>query len=54
MADRIYDQEAIALDAVANPFLHAISSPALDAVMNGITTLGSVPVRGALLFVIAS
>lgn len=41
VADRIYLQEAFAVDAVANPFLHAIASPALDAVMNGITTLGS-------------
>ena len=48
LADRIYDQEAFALDAIANPFLHAISSPILDAVMNDITSLGSVPVVGAL------
>ena len=49
LADRIYDQEAFALDAIANPFLHAISSPFLDAVMNDVTSLGSVPVVGALL-----
>ncbi|MEP6638354.1 MAG: phosphatase PAP2 family protein [Chloroflexota bacterium] len=52
IADRIYDREAFALDAVANPFLHAISSPALDVVMNGITTLGSVPFVGVV-FVVA-
>jgi len=52
LADRIYAQEAFALDAFANPFLHAISSPVLDTVMNAITTLGSVPFVG-LLFVVA-
>ena len=35
LADQIYNQEAFFLDSVANPFLHAISSPALDLVMNG-------------------
>ena len=48
LAGQIYDKEAFVLDAVANPFLHAISSPALDVVMNGITTLGSVPFVSAL------
>ena len=43
LADSIYVQEKFALDTVANPFLHSISSPMLDAVMNGITTLGSIP-----------
>ncbi len=52
LADRIYAQEAFALDAFANPFLHAIASPTLDAVMNGITTLGSVPLVG-FLFIVA-
>ena len=52
LADAIYDQEAFALDTFANPFLHSISSPLLDAVMNGITSLGSVPIVG-LLFVLA-
>jgi len=52
LADSIYVQEKFALDTVANPFLHGISSPTLDAVMNGITTLGSIPFVGAL-FVIA-
>ena len=53
LADQIYNQEAFFLNSVANPFLHAISSPALDLVMNGITTLGSVPFV-ALLFVIVT
>ncbi|HEY4189417.1 MAG TPA: phosphatase PAP2 family protein [Candidatus Limnocylindrales bacterium] len=48
LADQIYNKEASVLDQVANPFLHAISSPALDLVMNGITTLGSVPFVAAL------
>ena len=51
LADSIYVQEKFALDTVANPFLHQVSSPTLDAVMNGITTLGSVPFVGALFIV---
>jgi membrane-associated phospholipid phosphatase len=49
LADAIYNQEAFALDTFANPFLHSISSPLLDAVMNGVTSLGSVPIVGVLL-----
>jgi len=52
LADRIHDQEAFALDKYANPFLHSIASPLLDAVMNGITSLGSVEIVGAF-FVLA-
>ncbi len=48
VADRIYLQEAFALDAVANPFLHAIASPGLDVAMTGITTLGSIPIVAGL------
>lgn len=48
LADQIYYQEAFVLDAVANPFFHSISSPALDLIMNGFTTLGSVPFVAAL------
>jgi len=48
VADRIYSQEAFTLDALANPFLHAIASPCLDLVMPGITNLGSVPVVAAV------
>ncbi len=51
LADRIYTQETFALDAVANPFLHAISSPWLDAVMTGFTDLGSAPGIGLVLAV---
>ena len=47
LADRVYTQEAFALDTFANPFLHSIASPPLDAVMNGITSLGSVEIVGA-------
>jgi membrane-associated phospholipid phosphatase len=47
LADRIYLQESFALDTYANPFLHSISSPMLDSVMNGITSLGSVEIVGA-------
>lgn len=52
LADRISEQEAFALDVIANPFLHAISSSTLDAIMNGITSLGSVEFVGVL-FVVA-
>jgi undecaprenyl-diphosphatase len=52
VADRIYLQESFALDTYANPFLHSISSPALDSVMNGITSLGSVEIVSAF-FVLA-
>ncbi|HLO36844.1 MAG TPA: phosphatase PAP2 family protein, partial [Candidatus Deferrimicrobium sp.] len=48
IADRVYLQEQFALDTVANPFLHSISSPTLDAVMTGITDLGSGPGLGIL------
>ena len=44
LAANLYDQEAVALDTFVNPFLHSISSPALDAVMNAITALGSAPI----------
>lgn len=52
LADRVYAQEVFALDTYANPFLHSIASPPLDAVMNGITSLGSVEIVGAF-FVLA-
>lgn len=38
------DQEFKALDTFASPFLHSLSSPALDALMSAITTLGTSPV----------
>lgn len=52
LADRVYLQESIALDTFANPFLHSIASPFLDAVMNGITSLGSTEIVGSF-FVLA-
>jgi undecaprenyl-diphosphatase len=44
VAGNIYDQEAVALDAFATPFVHSIQSPVTDAVMNGLTSLGSGPI----------
>lgn len=38
------DQEFHALDTFANPFLHSLASPGLDALMTAITTLGTSPV----------
>jgi membrane-associated phospholipid phosphatase len=43
IADDVREQEAIWLDAVATPFLHALANPTLDALMYGITQLGSTP-----------
>lgn len=52
LAEGIRAQEVFTLDAVATPFLHALASPALDAVMNALTFIGSDLVI-APLFVIA-
>ena len=41
IADGVRDQEVFALDTVATPFLHALASPGLDALMNGATFVGS-------------
>ena len=41
IADGVRDQEVFFLDAWATPFLHGIQSPLLDALMNGLTALGS-------------
>jgi undecaprenyl-diphosphatase len=41
IADGLRDQEVFILDAWATPFLHGIRSPLLDAVMNGLTAMGS-------------
>jgi undecaprenyl-diphosphatase len=41
LADGVRDQEVFALDTWATPFLHNIASPGLDALMNGLTTMGS-------------
>ena len=42
IAEGVRSQEVFALDAWATPFLHGISSPGLDAAMNGITDLGTI------------
>jgi membrane-associated phospholipid phosphatase len=49
IAEEIHEQEAIALDAVATPFLHGLASPAMDAFMRTATELGSTPVVATLL-----
>ena len=41
IADGVRDQEVFILDAWATPFLHGIRSPLLDALMNGLTAMGS-------------
>jgi undecaprenyl-diphosphatase len=41
IAEGVRDQEVFALDTVATPFLHSLASPALDALMNGATFVGS-------------
>jgi membrane-associated phospholipid phosphatase len=42
IAQGVRDQEVFALDTWATPFLHGISSPGLDAFMNGVTNIGSI------------
>jgi undecaprenyl-diphosphatase len=41
LAEGVRAQEVFALDTWATPFLHSIASPGLDALMNGLTTMGS-------------
>ena len=41
IADGVRDQEVFALDTWATPFLHNIQSPAFNALMIGLTTMGS-------------
>ena len=41
LAERIRDKEVIALDTYATPFLHGLSSPAMDLLMNAATFVGS-------------
>ena len=41
IAEDVHDREANALDTIATPLLHSLSSPALDAVMQAFTDLGS-------------
>jgi len=41
IADGVREHEAFALDTWATPFLHALASPGMDAVMNTLTTMGT-------------
>jgi undecaprenyl-diphosphatase len=41
IANGVRDQEAFALDTWATPFLHGIQSPAFNALMIGLTTMGA-------------
>ena len=41
IVDGVRDQEVFILDTWATPFLHGIRSPLLDALMNGLTAMGS-------------
>jgi len=52
LAATIRQQGLDGLDAAATPFLHGFASPALDAVMNGVTFIGSDNAL-AVLFVLA-
>ncbi len=52
IAEDVHEQEASALDALATPLLHDLSSPTLDALMNAIAALGS-PLVVVPLFVVA-
>jgi undecaprenyl-diphosphatase len=51
IAEDVQEQEANALDALATPLLHGLSSPTLDAVMRAFTDLGSTMVVLPLLIV---
>lgn len=56
LAQMVQRQEADALDAFATPFLHAMASPGLDALMNAATFIGSdftlVPIAVAIAVVL--
>ncbi len=52
IAEDVQAREANVLDIVANPFLHRLASPPLDAVMNAATFMASVPAL-PVLFVIS-
>ena len=49
IAEDVHEQEASALDALATPLLHGLSSPTLDALMRTATDLGSTVVVAPLL-----
>lgn len=58
VATSFSNQEEHALDTFASPFLHSMASPALDVLMNAITTLGTSPVllliaAGAVVLLVA-
>ena len=42
IAEGVRAQEVFALDTWATPFLHGIASPSMDALMNGLTDIGSI------------
>lgn len=48
LAEDVVEHEPIPLDASANGALHRSATPALDAVMNVITTLGTTPVLAVI------
>src|SRR5438046_8617710 len=54
IADGIREQEAFALDSWATPFLHSIASPGLDALMLGLTTMGSTQVVAPILVAVCA
>ena len=52
LADDVREQEASALDALANPFFHQLASPWLDRLMEGATFLGGYDAIGPVLVVV--
>ena len=54
VAEGVRTQEVFALDTWATPFLHGIASPGLDATMNTLTAVGTVPVIGPILAVVVA
>jgi membrane-associated phospholipid phosphatase len=52
IADGVRDQEVFVLDTWATPFLHGISSPLLDTVMTGLTTMAALVVLGPIVVVV--
>ena len=52
IADEVREQEAIALDALATPFLHGLASPGLDNAMHAATELGSTVVVAPLFAIV--
>jgi membrane-associated phospholipid phosphatase len=54
LAEDVHEQEANALDAVANPVLHSIASPPLDTFMAAATFLGSTPTLPVLFVLTAT